>query len=117
MRRLPMVLASAALCALMSIGCKQDLGERCEVNSDCSSGYCNKNVDFSSSEGGMCTTGPTTTPRDGSTADVRPPVDTAVASDARDTRADGTDSAPDVSADVPTDTAPSSTDAADAQAD
>jgi hypothetical protein len=32
-------IAIAAL-ALSAAGCKQDLGERCEVNSDCASGVC-----------------------------------------------------------------------------
>lgn len=41
------------------MGCKQDLGERCEQGSDCSSGYCDHNVGGMVSAMGKVCTGPT----------------------------------------------------------
>jgi hypothetical protein len=104
MRRLPMILASSALCALLSIGCKQANGERCEQHSDCSSGFCNKILDYTASgtgmsESGTCASGRETNPgNDASTTDVR--LDTAVASDVG---GDATDGASDLASDVAAD--------------
>jgi len=65
MRRLSFVLATATLCALTSLGCKQDIGERCEQPSDCASGYCGGSsvpIGMTSAEGRTCSAGPTTAP-------------------------------------------------------
>jgi hypothetical protein len=50
---LAFVLLSAAF-----VGCKQDIGERCEQGSDCSSGYCNYStisVTLTNAQGRVCT--------------------------------------------------------------
>jgi hypothetical protein len=49
-------LAAAVLSlgALAFAGCKQDLGERCEQNSDCKSGFCGDGADMASAQGKQC---------------------------------------------------------------
>jgi hypothetical protein len=50
---LALVFLSAA-----AVGCKQDIGERCELGSDCASGYCNystASIVMTSAQGRVCT--------------------------------------------------------------
>jgi hypothetical protein len=79
-------LAAVALGSLLTlVGCKQDLGERCEQASDCASGFCS-GTDVT--RPGVCTNGVSTqTPIDAST-----PVDTGTG-DAPAERADAADAA------------------------
>jgi hypothetical protein len=60
---------------LMFVGCKQDVGERCERSSDCASGYCggdNSDVGIVSAAGKTCTPGRVIVTPDAGT----PPPDT-----------------------------------------
>jgi hypothetical protein len=61
MKRPLIVVGGLALGALFVLGCKQDIGERCEQNSDCSSGLCTV-MGATSAMGGVCTTGVTSEP-------------------------------------------------------
>jgi hypothetical protein len=57
----PLLALSVVLgLALASVGCKQDLGERCEQPSDCASGYCggNSTSGQTNAVGKMCSAGP-----------------------------------------------------------
>ena len=40
----PRLIALLASLALGALGCKQGLGDRCEINSDCASGTCSQAV-------------------------------------------------------------------------
>jgi hypothetical protein len=75
-------LVGLALASLLVVGCKQDIGERCEQDSDCNSGLCT--LTGASAMGGICTTGVVL-------IDAAAPPDTAVATDARDGAADAAD--------------------------
>ncbi|HEX4406155.1 MAG TPA: hypothetical protein VH560_15060 [Polyangia bacterium] len=56
---MPVTVALASL-LVFGVGCKQDVGERCEQNTDCSSGFCNG---MGAASPGICTNGEgTTTP-------------------------------------------------------
>jgi hypothetical protein len=76
------VLVAASLASLLVVGCKQDIGDRCEQATDCNSGYCTGN---GAAEPGVCAPGPTVgTISDASTSfDTGATPDTAT-SDARD---------------------------------
>jgi hypothetical protein len=72
MSRSSTILGFAALAlalALGGAGCKQGIGQRCEIDSDCSSGRCSTNV---AGVGGTCegTTPPPPTPKMDSGADA-----------------------------------------------
>ena len=45
------------LLSTAAVGCKQDIGERCEQGSDCSSGYCNYSTGsiMTNAQGRVCT--------------------------------------------------------------
>jgi hypothetical protein len=68
-----LVAALLSLGALALAGCKQDLGQRCEQNSDCKSGFCGDGADMASAQGKQCVAvlggpplpTPTPTPSDG----------------------------------------------------
>jgi hypothetical protein len=89
--RLAAVLLFAS--PVLLTACGQDVGERCEQNSDCSSGYCSTGTANVSATGGICLSGPTQ-PQvdplpDAGTPDASPVVDahadvTADAADASD---------------------------------
>lgn len=102
MRRFPVLLASSILSAFLSVGCKQDLGERCEQNSDCSSGYCNGSGNRTSAEGGKCTPGPVVQLPDAATPFDANRPDLSTSEAGRDA-SDASDGAPDVSLDVSSD--------------
>jgi hypothetical protein len=52
-----------ALAGLALVGCKQDVGGRCEVGSDCSTGYCGGIVEgMVSAMGKVCTPPPVAAP-------------------------------------------------------
>lgn len=77
-----MLLASSLVCAFLSLGCKQDVGGRCEQPSDCASGYCSgqsvgANVDPNTPH--TCTPGPATPTLD---AAPMPTPDAAATGDA-----------------------------------
>jgi len=65
MSRSSTIVGLVAACALAALGCKQGLGDRCEINSDCSSGFCSMN---GAGIGGTCVdlSRPTTTGQGGS---------------------------------------------------
>jgi hypothetical protein len=52
------VLVTLSLASLFVVGCKQDLGERCEQGSDCYSGMCSQTG--ASAQGGTCRDEPAT---------------------------------------------------------
>jgi hypothetical protein len=52
-RRVRRWAVGLALLPLLAMGCQQDLGERCQQNSDCTSGICNN----SAMVAGVCTNG------------------------------------------------------------
>jgi hypothetical protein len=58
-RRVALILA---LSSLALIGCKQDIGERCEQNGDCASGLCGNGAGMTSAMGMMCQEAPTAAP-------------------------------------------------------
>ncbi|HVU50607.1 MAG TPA: hypothetical protein VHL80_07955 [Polyangia bacterium] len=75
--------SSAALLALGALaltGCKQDIGERCEQNSDCSSGLCGDGADMASAQGKKCVS--TLTPPMNQTDASDAPVDLGTLYDA-----------------------------------
>jgi hypothetical protein len=87
MRRTSLVLALSLACGLSSIACKQDIGERCERNSDCDSGYCRSAPSLTAAVGGTCQTGP-------SVPDAATPVDRVdAANDGARDATDATDAA------------------------
>lgn len=51
--RLPGLFLSLAL-ALSTLGCKQGIGERCQLDSDCDSGHCVLPTGGSAQQGGTC---------------------------------------------------------------
>jgi len=58
-----LALAVLALASLALVGCKQDIGQRCEQGSDCSSGYCGDSpLGMVSVMGRVCTPPPTAGP-------------------------------------------------------
>jgi hypothetical protein len=92
------VLVTVSLASLLVVGCKQDIGERCEQDSDCHSGLCSQTG--ASAQGGICEdTLPT------GSFDAATPSDAASgAADARDAGADtGPDARSDAAADVASD--------------
>jgi hypothetical protein len=97
-----LVLAAMSLTALALLGCKQDIGQRCEQGSDCSSGYCgNSTLGMVSVMGRVCTPPPT--------AGLFP--DSGTAGDAADASTEVGDAASDSTSDGPSD------DAADSASD
>jgi phage-related tail fiber protein len=106
-------IAAVGVAALWLSACGQDLGERCEQNSDCKSGSCSVMSGPTSAMGGVCEDGTQTgSSSDASTSDaaVDAPADTrdatdadAAAPDALDGATDGTLDASDASSDVSTD--------------
>jgi hypothetical protein len=81
------------LVALWLAGCKQGLGERCQVNADCSSNHC------SMSDPQICVSNESNNMGD-IDAMVLPPSDAAIPTDAR------TDAPTDAPADAPIDAPP-----------
>ena len=83
------VVGVLAFASFVLAGCKQDVGERCEQGSDCSSGYCGGEQGGEVSvQGRVCTNGP----EGAMILDAATPADTATAADARpDAAADGVD--------------------------
>jgi len=66
MSRSSTIVGLVAACALAVLGCKQGIGGRCEINSDCSSGFCQGSS--GAGPGGTCQdlNHPTTTGQGGS---------------------------------------------------
>jgi hypothetical protein len=93
--------------ALAGLGCKQGFAERCEQNSDCSSGICSTMMGPPSAEGGRCCASTGCGPVGGGGSDAA--VDMASgSSDA------GDDVSGDASDDVLSSDGPAATDAGDA---
>jgi hypothetical protein len=94
-------LAAVALGSLLTlVGCKQDLGDRCEKSSDCASGYCGGDNSDTAMLGvsKVCTAGRVT-----STPDAGPPPATPDAAQERADAADATDAATAEAGDVASD--------------
>lgn len=112
MRRASLILALSLACGLSSLACKQGLGQRCEQDSDCDSGYC-AGGGTTSAMGGTCKATKTA-------ADAAVPIDTRPATDATgtDLANDATDAADAIStpdatkSDATTDVSSSAPDAA-----
>ena len=66
MRVLRLVWFAAALAG--AAGCKQGIGDRCQIGSDCDSGYCSVGTNP------VCTSSPTT----GAAVDAPPPSDARI---------------------------------------
>ena len=62
------MLATLSLASLLVVGCKQDVGERCEQNSDCASGLCTDMSQGASAPGICEATLPTGTTSDAATS-------------------------------------------------
>jgi hypothetical protein len=79
-------ISLASLLVFFGVGCRQDVGERCEQDSDCYSGYC---TGTGAANPGMCQSGPTT----GGFVDASVTIDAgsdAMSSDAGDAVSDAT---------------------------
>ncbi|HVR00976.1 MAG TPA: hypothetical protein VMT47_02490 [Polyangia bacterium] len=98
-----LALAVLALASLALVGCKQDIGQRCEQGSDCSSGYCGDSpLGMVSVMGRVCTPPPT----------AGPISDAGAAADATDAPTPAEDAASDAGSDDASDAG--SDDASDA---
>jgi hypothetical protein len=86
-----LALAVLALASLALVGCKQDIGQRCEQGSDCASGYCGGSpLGMVSVMGRVCTPPPTAGPiSDAGAADAPAPVDDAASDAGSDGASDG----------------------------
>jgi hypothetical protein len=83
-----------ALGALSLAGCKQDVGDRCEQNSDCSSGICGDGQPMTSATGKRCQA---TLPAPPTEMDATVVDASDAAADASDAAADASDAAADAS--------------------
>jgi hypothetical protein len=54
LRPMAAMVALLAVASLALVGCKQGLGDRCEQNTDCSSGICGDGADMASAAGKQC---------------------------------------------------------------
>jgi len=85
-------LAAFLALALSGMACKQGLGDRCEQNSDCSSGLvCNYNG-LTTADMGRCIDQNAPTPDAGVEDDSGPPVDAEIPDTAPDQADDGSSS-------------------------
>jgi hypothetical protein len=90
------VLAALSLASSLVVGCHQDLGERCEQNSDCGSGLCSGT---GAANPGICTTGVISGGQTDAATDA--PLSSDGASEASDIRSDvGSDLPSDVRSEV-----------------
>jgi hypothetical protein len=78
------VLVTVSLASLLVVGCKQDIGERCEQDSDCHSGLCSQTG--ASAQGGVCQD---TLPTGSFDAAMTSDAPSGATSDARDGASDG----------------------------
>ncbi|HEY2728910.1 MAG TPA: hypothetical protein VGK52_03155 [Polyangia bacterium] len=89
-----LALVVLALASLALVGCKQDIGQRCEQGSDCSSGYCGDSpLGMVSVMGRVCTPPPTAGPildaGTGDAVDAPTPAEDAASDAGSETGADG----------------------------
>ena len=127
MRRLPqalVVVVGLSLIATIGIGCKQGEGERCEQNSDCSSGLVCSRIMEVSAEAGRCQASRSVQPDAATGNDAGNGIDDDAGSDVADDAggtdaagSDGADDAPMTTDAVSADASSTSDGASDATAD
>jgi len=124
MRRLPqafVVVVGLSLIATIGIGCKQGEGERCEQNSDCSSGLVCSRIMEVSAEAGRCQASRSAQPDAATGNDAGNGIDDDAGSDAADDAGDADAPASDAADDAPVttdaDTSSTSDGASDATVD
>jgi hypothetical protein len=113
LRGLRLFAPSAGFLALFSLlvpACKQGSGERCEIDSDCSSGLtCQMNSTNTSQHDGVCGNTTALPAVDAAVVDAASPVDVPPADLAPDVSSEtGPDTGPDTTPDVSPDTTPDS---------